>query len=110
MTVATCSSSGAEARITVLRRVDATRKYVWFHTDARAEKVMQLEAYPTASLLFWDAKQQIQLRLTVETRLHTDDYIADDHWQALWIGGRKNYLSEQRPGSEQPGPYPGFPE
>ena len=110
MTVATCTSRGADARMVVLRRVDATRKYVWFYTDARAEKVLQMEAFPDAMLLFWDDKQQIQLRLTVETRLHTDDYIADEHWQALWVGARKAYLSEQTPGSEQPGPYPGFPE
>ena len=110
MTVATCTSRGADARTVVLRRVDVKRKYVWFYTDARAEKVLQMEAFPDAMLLFWDDKQQVQLRLTVETRLHTDDYIADEHWQALWVGSRKSYLSEQTPGSEQPGPYPGFPE
>ena len=110
MTLATCTSTGADARTVVLRQVDTARKYVWFHTDARAEKVIQLEAFPKAALLFWDAKQQIQLRLDTETRLHTDDYIADEQWQKLWVGSRKMYLSEQKPGTEQPGPYPGFPE
>ena len=110
MTVATCTSKGADARMVVLRQVDSLRKYVWFHTDARAEKVIQIETFPTATLLFWDDKRQLQLRLTVETRLHTDDYVADEHWQKLWVGGRKNYLSEYAPGSEQAAPYPGFPE
>ena len=110
MTIATCTAKGADARMVVLRQVNTTHKYVWFYTDSRAEKVLQLEAFPMATLLFWNAKQQIQLRLTVETRLHTDDYIADDHWKNLWAGGRKSYLSEQIPGSEQPHPYPGFPE
>ncbi|GAB2574523.1 pyridoxamine 5'-phosphate oxidase family protein [Spirosoma areae] len=110
MTLATCTAKGADARTVVLRQVDTTLNYVWFHTDARAEKVIQLEAFPTAMLLFWDETRQIQLRLTVETRLHTDDHIADEHWQALWVGSRKMYLSAPAPGSEQPGPYPGFPE
>ena len=110
MVVATRTSDGADARTVVLRKVDTARKYVWFHTDARATKVMQLEAFPHSTLLFWDDKQQCQLRLTVETRLHTDDYVADEHWQNLWVGNRKMYLSEQTPGSEQPHPYPGFPE
>ncbi|WP_338876525.1 pyridoxamine 5'-phosphate oxidase family protein [Spirosoma sp. SC4-14] len=109
MTVATCTSKGADARMVVLRQVDAGRKYVWFHTDARSEKVIQLEAFPTATLLFWDNKKQLQLRLMVETRLHTDDYVADDQWRALWTGNRKLYLSELKPGTEQPTPYPGFP-
>jgi len=110
MVVATCTATGADARTVVLRKVDTVHKYVWFHTDARAEKVLQLEAFPTATLLFWDDGQQCQLRLTVETRLHTDDYIADEQWQALWVGNRKAYLSEYQPGSERPAPYPGFSE
>ncbi|MVM37877.1 pyridoxamine 5'-phosphate oxidase [Spirosoma sp. HMF3257] len=110
MTLATCTSRGADSRMVVLRQVDIDHKYVWFYSDARAEKVLQLEAFPMASLLFWDNKRQIQLRLTIETRLHTDDFIADDHWGRLWVGSRKAYLSEQTPGTAQPHPYPGFPD
>jgi hypothetical protein len=110
MVVASCTPAGADARTVVLRKVDANRKYVWFHTDARAAKVMQFGAFPHSTLLFWDDKRQCQLRLSAETHLHTDDYVADEHWQNLWIGGRKTYLSEQTPGSEQARPYPGFPE
>ena len=109
-TVATCTKRGADARTVVLRRVNTTHKYVWFHTDARAEKVLQLEAFPVASLLFWDEEIQVQLRLTVETRLHTDDYIADDHWKTLPLSSRRAYLSELAPGSELEQPYPGFPD
>ena len=108
LTVATCTDRGADARTVVLRRVDTTHKYVWFHTDARAEKVLQLEAFPVATLLFWDETRQIQLRLSVETRLHTDDYIADDHWKSLPLSSRKAYLSDPTPGSELDQPYPGF--
>ena len=67
MTFATRNSRGADARMVVNRRVDADRKYVWFYTDARTEKVLQLEAFPMATLLFWDEQAQLQLRLTVET-------------------------------------------
>jgi hypothetical protein len=109
MTLATNTPDGADARTVVLRQVESVRRYVWFHTDARADKVIQLAAFPRATLLFWDEKSQIQLRLATETRLHTDDSVADDHWKKLWVGSRKMYLSEQIPGSEQPGPYPGFP-
>lgn len=109
MMVATNTPDGADARMVVLRQVDSVRRYLWFHTDARARKVMQLEAFPRVSLLFWDEKSQIQLRLAAETRLHTDDYVADEQWKNLWVGSRKMYLSEPAPGSEQTNPYPGFP-
>ncbi len=109
MTVATNTANGADARTVVLRQVDEVRRYIWFHTDARADKVIQLEAFPNATLLFWDDKRQVQLRLTAETRLHMDDYVADEQWKNLWVGSRKIYLSERVPGSELPNPYPGFP-
>ncbi len=109
MVVATNTPDGAEARMVVLRKVDDVRRYLWFHTDARARKVMQLEAFPNISLLFWDEHQQLQLRLRAETRLHTDDYVADEHWRNLWVGSRKMYLSEPAPGSGQASSYPGFP-
>lgn len=110
MTVATCTSRGADARIVVLRDVDVQHKYIWFHTDARTEKVLQLEEFPQAKLLFWDDKEQVQLRLTVETRLHTDDYLADEQWEKVHDGSVRSYLSEPMPGSEQSHPYPGFPD
>lgn len=109
MTVATNTATGADARTVVLRQVDEVRRYIWFHTDARADKVIQLEAFPNATLLFWDDKRQVQLRLTAETRLHMDDHVADEQWKNLWVGSRKIYLSERVPGSELPNPYPGFP-
>jgi hypothetical protein len=110
MTVATCTSRGADARIVVLRDVDVAHKYVWFHTDARTEKVLQLEEFPQAMLLFWNEQEQTQFRLTVETRLHTDDYLADEQWGKVHDGSVRLYLSEPMPGSVQDGPYPGFPD
>lgn len=110
MTVATCASRGADARIVVLRDVDVAHKYVWFHTDARTEKVLQLEEFPQAMLLFWNESEQVQFRLTVETRLHTDDYLADEQWKKVHDGSVRLYMSELMPGSVQDSPYPGFPE
>ena len=110
MTFATRNSRGADARMVVNRRVDADRKYVWFYTDARTEKVLQLEAFPMGTLLFWDETEQLQLRLTVETRLHTNDYIADEHWETVKETERKMYLSTPVPGTKTDAPYPGFPE
>ena len=110
LTIATRSDEGADARTVVLRQADEVQKRIWFHTDRRADKVIQLQAHPQATLLFWDDARQIQLRLRVRITIHISDAVADEQWQKLWVGGRKTYLSEQQPGSEQPGPYPGFPE
>lgn len=110
LTVATVTLDGRpDARTVVLRQADERQKMVYFHTDRRAAKVSQLQRSEAATLLFWDEHRQIQLRLRATVSLHTDDALADEHWQKLWVGGRKTYLSEQQPGSEQPDPYPGFP-
>lgn len=111
MTLATHAlDESVDARTVVLREVDETHHRLWFHTDVRARKILQLEAFPNAILLFWDDKRQVQLRLQVETVIHINDEVADAQWQKLWVGSRKMYLSEQKPGSEVEHPYPGFPQ
>ncbi len=110
MVVASRTATGADARMVVLRQVDVSRRSVWFHTDARSEKVIQFEAFPVTTLLLWDEGLQVQLRLTVETKLHTDDLLADEQWKSVWVGSRKMYLSEYQPGTEKNHPYPGFPQ
>ena len=101
--------SQPDARTVVLRRADETDHKIWFHTDRRAAKVAQLQAHAAATLLFWDAKRQVQLRLVADVVLHQADAEADAHWAKLWVGGRKMYLSEKTPGTALPEPYPGFP-
>ncbi|MBC8152159.1 MAG: pyridoxamine 5'-phosphate oxidase family protein [Bacteroidetes bacterium] len=101
---------GVDARTVVLRQVDEKARTIWFHTDVRAKKILQLEAFPDAQLLFWDDKRQVQLRLITKTDVHIDDVLANAQWKNLWVGSRKMYLSAHVPGSEQAGPYPGFPE
>ncbi|WP_232326022.1 pyridoxamine 5'-phosphate oxidase family protein [Spirosoma montaniterrae] len=109
MTLATRTLDGVNARTVVLRKADADAKTLWFHTDVRSDKVGELSRHPKATLLFWDNRRQIQLRLSVTTAPHTDDAIASEHWAGLWVGGRKMYLSEHMPGLPYPEPYPGFP-
>lgn len=110
MTLATRTlDQGVDARTVVLRQADETARLLWFHTDVRAAKVMQLEAFPDVVLLFWDEKRQVQLRLRAETTVHIDDAVADAQWKNLRVSSRKMYLSEQTPGTQQPVPYPGFP-
>ncbi len=108
-TLATQTDTGANARTVVLRKADAVQKIIWLHTDRRSDKVGELGQQPNATLLFWDNRRQVQLRLTITTALHTDNAVADEHWAGLWVGSRKMYLSEHRPGLPYPEPYPGFP-
>ena len=109
-TLATIGPDNApDARTVVLRRADELTRQLWFHTDRRAAKVAQLQANNYVTLLFWDAKRQVQLRLFATTVLHEADADADVNWEKLWLGARKMYLSEETPGTPQIEPYPGFP-
>jgi len=98
-----------DARMVVLRQADENTKKLWFHTDVRAQKVVDLRAKPEATLLFWDDTQQVQLRCRVSIVIYTDNAVADGQWVKTWEGSRKMYLSEHKPGSVQAGPYPGSP-
>lgn len=102
--------NSVDVRNVVLRQTDALQRVLWFHTDVRASKVLQLEGFPEARLLFWDEGQQLQLRVKVITMIHINDEAADEQWAKLGLSSRKMYLSAYKPGSEQLRPYPGFPE
>ena len=109
MVLASRTGSGADARMVVLRQVDADPKIRLVPYRCSGRKVMQLEAFPNATLLFWDDTLQAQLRLTVETHLHTNDYIADEHWQEVSVSAvaRITFLNTN-PAANNPAPTPAF--
>ncbi len=97
--LATVGLDGApQARTVVLRGLDPTTRQLRLHTDARAGKVAELDASPRASLLFYDAGAQLQLRLGGTATLHRDDAVADAAWAASRDFSRMCYAIQPAPG------------
>ena len=108
-TLGTMASDGVSLRMVVLREANTPQKTLVCYSDIRAAKVQQIGVNHSVSLLFWDSERKIQLRLSGKATLHTDDALADRHWQQTSLSNRRSYLSVPAPGSRESEPTSGLP-
>ncbi len=50
-------------RVVVLRSCDTRQKLLSFHSDIRSGKIAQLRQNPAVSMLFWDSRHSLQVRV-----------------------------------------------
>jgi pyridoxamine 5'-phosphate oxidase len=80
-TVATVGGDGGpRCRTVVLRRFDGPARQVWFHTDARSPKVIELMREPRVCLHWYDTGRRVQIRLAAGVSLHRNDDVARAAW------------------------------
>jgi pyridoxamine 5'-phosphate oxidase len=98
--LATVASHGADARTVVLREVDAQTRELRFFSDARAEKVAQLQTQARATLLMWSPQLSWQLRLRVNVSVQTEGLAVSSRWARLRLSpAAQDYLAPLAPGS-----------
>ena len=66
---ATAGAGGPEARIVVLRQADRALSAVSVFTDMRSAKITDLRYETRASLLVWEQKARLQIRLRVHVEI-----------------------------------------
>lgn len=95
---ATAGTHGPEARIVVLRQADRTASAVSVYTDLRSVKINELRQEPRASLLVWEQKARLQIRLRAHVEIKSGQAVAEQ-WQRVPAAARKVYGSEPAPGT-----------
>lgn len=93
-------------RTVILRSVDEAGRTLGFFTDARSPKVAELTQNPRASLLFYDPRCDMQLRLTGTVEIRLGDEAA---WTRAAPPSRRAYLVTAPPGTPSPEPVSGLP-
>jgi pyridoxamine 5'-phosphate oxidase len=83
----------ASMRIVVNRKVDEIKKIIYFHTDNRSRKFHDLQKDNRISLLFYDARQKIQIVIKAYTKLHTNNELSHEKWQATSAQARLGYMT-----------------
>jgi pyridoxamine 5'-phosphate oxidase len=110
-TVATVGSDGLpHQRTMVLRAVDPTQGMLRFHTDIRSHKVSDLAANNVVSVLAYDAKSKVQVRLTGTAEVEQDGPTAGAAWANTSPSSRRAYLVEPGPGTKVDQPMSGLGE
>nr|WP_204347588.1 pyridoxamine 5'-phosphate oxidase family protein [Rhizobium laguerreae] len=97
-----------QARMVVLRRVDAARRVLEIHTDVRSPKWQEISANPLVTLLGFGPQPKVQLRLQGSAELHGPaSECAAEAWSLLprstrstYMGGPPGDAIGERPASE----------
>lgn len=95
--VATAVDGIAHMRTVVLRRTDADRRAVYFHTDYRSHKLDDIQQTGNLSWLFYDQNISVQIRLSGPTIIHHMDELAAVHWQKTGHHSRRCYIQSLSP-------------
>ncbi len=100
----------ASLRIVVNRKVDEVQKTIFFHTDNRSRKFYDLQKDNRISLLFYDARQRVQITVKAHAAFHTNDVVAKDRWRATSPQARLGYMTNEPPNTKSDKPTLGYEE
>ena len=96
-----------EIRTVVLRDFSQKNLNIKIHSDLRSKKIKELEKNNNISLLFYDEKKKIQIRVRGLARIHKS---YEPSWTKLSNWSKRCYLTSKAPGEESNDPTSGFPE
>lgn len=110
-TVGTVDAHGTpQLRIMILRAMSRDSRILRFHTDARSDKITQLQHEAAASVLVYDAAAKAQVRLSGRAQIVTGGNVADTAWSGSTAFARRCYMAEAAPGTPIAQPSSGLPE
>ena len=104
------NASEIESRVVVLRKFDAQKLVLNFHTDFRSPKVTNLKKNNNSLFVFYDHKLKIQMRIKTTSILNNQNEIAKVMWDKTRLLSRKCYLTKKDPSSLTSSPEDGIPE
>lgn len=109
MCVSTISkNSDTSLRIVVNRKVDEIQKTIFFYTDNRSRKYTDLQNDNRVSILFYDAKQRVQITVKARATLHTNDDLAKEKWRSTSAQARLGYMTIDPPNTKSDKPTLGY--
>ena len=106
----TTGKEGVSLRCVILRQFLMPDRVLVCHSDARAGKVQEISASANVSWLFYHPQKKVQLRISGQATLHSDDQFADEQWAAAKATNRLNYCAIESPGTPVGSPSSGLPD
>lgn len=111
MCVGTINENGESTLRTVVnRKVAQIDKTIYFYTDIRSRKIQNLQNDNRVSLLFYDAKQRVQITVKATATLHIDDDLQKQKWQSTSAQARLGYMTKEAPNTVSKNPTLGYDE
>ena len=101
------NNSKPQARTVIFRNFNTEKFYLYVHSDLRSKKINEIKKNSHVSLVFYDDKKKIQLRIRGVAKIVPSK---KDSWNKLSNWSRRCYLSEESPGINKQEPSSGFSE
>jgi len=93
----------ARLRLVSLRNVSNDLKLTFF-TDKRSKKVLHIKENNRISLLFYDPKRLVQLRIEAIASINANQFEIKKSWEEVDTESRKDYITKDAPGSSLESP------
>ena len=91
LAVSSIDNNQVATRIMVLREFNLKERFLRFHTDSRAAKIDHYKNNNSASVLGYDPKLKIQIKLQGIISVHYHDYITQAAWEGSTTRSKKCY-------------------
>lgn len=106
----TIGKAGVSLRCVIFRQFLRPERVLICHSDARAGKIQEISVSAKVTWLFYHPQRKVQLRISGNATLHTDDRFADEQWTAAKATSRLNYCAVEPPGTPVGSPSSGLPD
>ena len=91
-----------ESRTVVLRAQDKNKFQIWFHTDKRSQKILQIKKHKSVSALFYDTSRKVQLRINGIAILESDNKRNAKIWNSMSLDSKICYMGPYAPSQKLP--------
>ncbi len=85
-------------RTVVLRKVSENSKLT-FYTDRRSKKILHIKENNKVSLLFYNSKKLLQIKVEGLASIISDRALLQKYWSGVQPNSRKDYTANSAPGS-----------
>ena len=99
-TLSTVNGNSINSRTIILRKVDKKTKLLFFYSDSRSRKVLNIIQNNNVTLHLYEPRFKLQVQLYGHAKIENNSEKTKNIWSSLNSFSKKNYLSALSPGEK----------
>ena len=99
-TLSTINGNEINSRTIILRKVDNKTKMLFFYSDSRSRKVLNIKQNNNVTVHLYEPRFRLQVQLYGNANIENKTKKTKDIWSSLRNFSKKNYLSVLSPGEK----------
>ena len=99
-TLSTINGNAINSRTIILRKVDNKTKMLFFYSDSRSRKVLNIIQNNNVTVHLYEPRFKLQVQLYGHAKIENNSEKTKDIWSSLSSFSKKNYLSALSPGEK----------